>query len=123
MLYEIGDPVRYVNADGVADFTSIHLRTAGKDRVAVSGIRGGPKTPQYKVSVAYGYGYKAVGTLVYTWPEALDKARAADRIIRERLDGLGLRFEKIHTEYVGYNATHGRLAGPPTRRCPRCSSE
>ena len=68
---------------------------------------------QYKVSIAYSYGYKAIGTLVYTWPDALDKARAADRIIRERLDALGLRFEKVHTEFVGYNATHGRLAGPP----------
>ena len=30
-------------------------------------------------------GYKAVGTLVYSWPEAYDKARAADRIVRQRL--------------------------------------
>ena len=35
-----------------------------------------------KVSIAYFYGYKAVGTLVYAWPEAYDKARAADRILR-----------------------------------------
>ena len=27
-----------------------------------------------KVSIAYFYGYKAVGTLVYSWPEAYDKA-------------------------------------------------
>ena len=28
-----------------------------------------------KVSIAYFYGYKAVGTLVYSWPEAYDKAQ------------------------------------------------
>ncbi len=32
--------------------------------------------------MAWFYGYKAVGTLVYAWPEALDKARAADRVLR-----------------------------------------
>jgi hypothetical protein len=113
LVYEIGDPRRYVNADGVADFTTIRLAPRGRDRVAVSGIRGHPKTDRYKVSLAYAYGYKAVGTLVYSWPEAYDKARAGDRIIRERLSALGLAFEKIHTEYVGYDATHGRLAGAP----------
>jgi hypothetical protein len=118
LVYEIGDPRRYVNADGVADFTSIRLAQRGRDRVAVSGIRGLPRTAQYKVSLAYFYGYKATGTLVYTWPEAYDKARAADRVIRERLDALGLTFEKIHTEYVGFDSTHGRLAGPPRDDLP-----
>ena len=53
----------------------IQLKQAGRDRVRVSGIRGGPRTPMLKVSVAYFYGYKAVGTLVYSWPEAYDKAQ------------------------------------------------
>ena len=66
LVYEIGDPRRYVNADGVADFTSIRLAQVGRDRVDVRGIRGFPRTPQYKVSRAYFYGYKAVGTQVYT---------------------------------------------------------
>ena len=118
LVYEIGDPRRYVNADGVADFTSIRLVQRGRDRVGVSGIKGHPKTPQYKVSLAYAYGYKAVGTLVYSWPEAFDKARVADRVIRERLSALNLKFDKIHTEYVGFNSTHGRLAGAPNPEMP-----
>jgi hypothetical protein len=53
-----------------------HPAEAGRqDRVQVSGIKGGPKTPMLKVSIAYFYGYKAVGTLVYCRPEAYDKAR------------------------------------------------
>ena len=118
LVYEIGDPANYVNADGVADFTSIRLAQDGRDRVRVSGVRGRPRTPHYKVSIAYFYGYKAVGTLVYSWPDAYDKARAADRIIRQRLDALGLQFEKVHTEYVGYDACHGRLAGRPDPDMP-----
>jgi hypothetical protein len=118
LVYEIADPRRYVNADGVADFTSIRLAQRARDRVLVSGIKGFPRTPQYKVSLAYFYGYKAVGTLVYTWPDAYEKARAADAIIRQRLDGLDLSFEKIHTEYVGFDSAHGRLAGPPNPEMP-----
>jgi hypothetical protein len=81
--------------------------------VRVSGIKGRPATDSLKVSVAYFYGYKAVGTLVYAWPDAYAKAKRADHILRRRLKALGLTFEEILTEYVGVNATHGRLAGRP----------
>lgn len=118
LVYEIGDPEQYLTADGVADFTSLHVTRAGRDRVRVSGARGGPPTDSYKVSVAYAWGWKAIGTMVYSWPDAYDKAREADRIIRKRLDGLGLTFEKVHTEYVGVDATHGKLAGPPDPDIP-----
>ncbi|MEO7653543.1 MAG: hypothetical protein ABIZ80_24050 [Bryobacteraceae bacterium] len=37
----------------------------------------------------------------------------ADRIVRERLGHLGLSFEEIHTEFLGINACHGRVAMPP----------
>ena len=110
LVYEMGDPRAYITPDGVADFTTIALKQAGKDRVRVAGIKGKPATDKLKVSVAYFYGYKAVGTLVYAWPDALEKAKAADRILRQRLDNLGLQFEAIHTEFVGADATHGPMA-------------
>lgn len=110
LVYEMGDPRQYITPDGVADFTTIQLTQVGKDTVRVSGVRGKPATDSLKVSIAYFYGYKAVGTLVYAWPDALEKATAADRILRERLQRLGLEFEAIHTEFVGANATHGPLA-------------
>jgi len=110
LLYEMGDPKAYITPDVVADFSSIHLEDAGKDRVRVFGIKGNPKTEFYKVSIAYSDGFKSVGTLVYAWPDALKKAQAADRILRERLDRLGLKFDLILTEFVGVNATHGHLA-------------
>ncbi len=113
LVYEMGDPRNYITPDGVADFTTIRLRQRGRDRVEVSGIRGGPKTPMLKVSIAWFYGWKAIGTLVYSWPDAYDKARVADRILRRRLSDLGLEFEQVLTEYVGVDATHGPLAGPP----------
>ena len=110
LLYELGDPRCYITPDCTADFTSIRLADDGEDRVRVSGIRGGPRPGTLKTSMTYSAGWKAVGTLVFSWPEAVEKARAADRIVRERLDALGLTFDEIHTELLGVNACHGSLA-------------
>ncbi|HEX8337913.1 MAG TPA: acyclic terpene utilization AtuA family protein, partial [Pyrinomonadaceae bacterium] len=118
LVYEMGDPRAYITPDCVADFTSIRLEEAGRDRVRVSGVRGTPATEFLKVSVSYSAGFKAVGTLVYAWPDAYAKARAADQILRARLERLGLKFEQILTEFVGANATHGPLAGVPDADAP-----
>ena len=112
LLYELGDPKHYITPDCVADFTSIQLAGDGPDRVRVTGIRGGARPPSLKLSISYTNGWKAIGTLVYSWPQAMEKARAADRIVRERLDRLGLRFDEIYTEYFGVNACHGSAAPP-----------
>ena len=69
-----------------------------------------PSTPFYKVSMSYSDGYSAVGSLTYSWPDALEKAEAADKILRTRLDDLGLKFDEIRSEFQGYNACHGPLA-------------
>src|SRR6185295_13636769 len=118
LVYEMGDPHAYITPDCVADFTSVRLDYEGRDRVRVYGIEGGPATDTYKVSISYSAGFKAVGTLVYSWPDAYDKARAADKILRTRLDRLGLKFDQILTEFVGANATHGPLAGEPSPDLP-----
>jgi hypothetical protein len=118
LVYEMGDPHEYITPDCVADFTTIRLEEAGRDRVRVYGIEGRPATEFLKVSISYSAGFKAVGTLVYAWPDAYAKARAADQILRARLERLGLRFDEILTEFVGANATHGPLAGEPSRDAP-----
>lgn len=118
LLYEMGDPKSYITPDVVADFASIQLADDGPDRVRVFGIKGTPKTEFYKVSIAYSSGWKAVGTLVYAFPDAYDKAKAADQILRSRMERLGLKFDVILTEFVGVNATHGHLAGEPPTDIP-----
>ena len=112
LVYEIGDPRAYITPDVVADFTSIRLADAGRDRVRVTGARGAPRPATLKVSLNYSAGWKATGTLVYSWPQALEKARAADRIVRQRMAQLGLAFDAIETEYFGVNACHGPAAPP-----------
>jgi hypothetical protein len=109
LVYEMGDPHSYITPDVVADFTSIRLAPDGDDRVRVFGITGRPATDKLKVSIAYRAGFRAVGSLVYAWPDALEKARLADRVLRERLDAMGLRFDQVLTEFVGVSAAHGPL--------------
>ncbi len=113
LLYEMGDPRNYITPDGIVDFTTMTLEQLAENRVMVKGVAGRPATAFLKVSISYRYGYKAIGTLVYAWPEAYKKARAADAVLRERLRRAGLEFEELLTEYVGVNATHGPLAGEP----------
>ncbi len=113
LLYEIGDPSMYITPEVIADFTSIRLEQVGKDRVRVYGVKGKPNTPYYKVSMSYADGYTAVSTLTYAWPDALEKARAADQILRARLADLGLKFDEIRTEYLGLNSCHGPIAPMP----------
>jgi hypothetical protein len=117
LLYELGDPRDYITPDVIADFSTIRLEEVGRNRVRVHGVKGRPRTDKLKVSISYSAGYKAVGTLVYGWPDAVKKAQAADRVLRERLDRLGAKLD-IRTEFVGWNSTHGSLAGPPPADLP-----
>ncbi|MFN7929666.1 MAG: acyclic terpene utilization AtuA family protein [Blastocatellia bacterium] len=114
LMYEMGDPKNYITPDCIADFTSIHLEPDGENRVRVSGITGKPATEFYKVSISYSAGYKAGGGLIYSWPDAYQKAKAADAILRKRLDVLGLKFDEILTSFIGVNGTHEGLGGEPS---------
>jgi acyclic terpene utilization AtuA family protein len=113
LLYEIGDPKSYITPDGIADFTTIQLEQQAQDRVRFSGIKGRAATDSYKVSISYSAGFKAVGTLAYSWPDAYKKARAADKILRQRLDRLGLKLDAVYSDFVGVNACHGEMSGEP----------
>ncbi len=109
LLYEIGNPSEYITPDCIADFTTIHLEDVAPNRVRVFGIKGKPATPFYKVSISYSDGWTAFGSLTYSAPDALKKAKRADEILRARLNNLGLTFEEIRTEFIGANACHQHL--------------
>jgi hypothetical protein len=113
LMYEIGNPAEYITPDCIADFTTIQLEDVAPNRVRMYGVKGKPATDFYKVSMSYLDGYTAIGTLTYAWPDALEKAKAADQILRTRLADLGLKFDEIRTEFVGFNSCHGPLAVMP----------
>lgn len=103
LLYEIGDPSEYITPDVIADFTTIQLKSDGDNRVQVTGIKGHPETPTYKISASYNDGYKLSATLVYSWPDALKKAKKGAEILENRAKNLGLALDEFHSEFVGYN--------------------
>jgi hypothetical protein len=103
MLYEIGDPARYLTADVIADFTSVSVDDAGENRVRVDGARGFAPTDTYKVSCTMEDGYKAVGQLTVAGPDATEKARLLADLLFARLELDGVQFapEQRLVECVG----------------------
>ncbi|HHI80051.1 MAG TPA: DUF1446 domain-containing protein [Planctomycetes bacterium] len=103
LVYEMGDPNDYIGPEVVADFTTIQLSQEGENRVAVSGVKGKPATPFYKVSISYRDGYKALGQLTVSGPDALEKARLSAQIVWERLASDGVTFDEDQrlVEFLG----------------------
>ncbi len=108
LLYEMGDPRHYLGPDCVADFTSATITEDGPDRVKLTGIKGGPPTDSYKVSLSYKNGYKATGQLTVAGPDALAKAKLCADIVFGRLELDGCKFEESEkvVEFVGSGVCH-----------------
>lgn len=109
LVYEIGDPEAYVTPDVTVDFTSLSVEETGEDEVTVTGVEGAAPPDSYKVSIHHRDGYKLAGNLLYSRPDALEKAQTAAEILRERIDELGLSIERTCAEFVGHDAAHGPM--------------
>lgn len=111
LVYEMGDPARYIGPDACADFTSFELSQDGSDRVRVSGTRGSAPTDTYKVSLSYQDGWKAVGQLTVSGPDALAKAKLCSDIVWQRLayDGCEFSAQEKLIEFLGANVTHAGI--------------
>ena len=113
LVYEMGQPDRYITPDCVVDFTSIRLEQQGRDRVRVSGIRGSDATDSFKVSISYLAGYKATGQLTISGPDAQAKAKICADALWGRLRRAGYAFEETSTEFLGVDSCHGAIAPEP----------
>lgn len=111
LVYEIGDPKRYITPDCTADFTSIRLDDHGNNRVELSGVRGGPPPEELKLACYYEAGWMVSGEMTYTWPDARAKALAAGELVRRRTEQkVGLKFDEWRIECIGAGACHGDLS-------------
>ena len=109
LLYEMGHPKAYITPDVVADFSTIQLTPAGANRVKVTGIKGYEPTELYKVSMAYGDGFKALGTIIISGPDARAKAEKFADIFWTKCGRD--QFEATETEYMGWNSCQRSLGG------------
>ncbi|HTK67988.1 MAG TPA: acyclic terpene utilization AtuA family protein [Pseudonocardia sp.] len=105
LLYELGDPHSYLTPDVTADFSTIELEQEGPNRVRVHGIKGRAATPTYKVSMSYSDGYKILGDLTVTGPDAAEKARFTAELLFARLEMDGTTYDDSQKtiEIVGTN--------------------
>jgi hypothetical protein len=112
MLYEIHDPANYITPDVVVDFTAVHLDEVGRDRVRITGGRGRPRPEQLKVSVGIKEGWIGEAELTYAGLGCLDRARLAERVVRDRLAIGGVGLEELRVDYIGLDSLHGAAALP-----------
>jgi hypothetical protein len=107
LLYEIHDPARYLQPDVIADFSQVRVDEVGADRVRVTGGRGAARTPSLKVSVGYVDGYIGEGQISYAGPGAVDRARLAREIVKERLLLTGIATSELRFDLIGVDSLHG----------------
>ena len=131
LLYEIDDPARYRTPDVDVDFTRLSIAEQGTDRVVVTGAAGHPPSDRLKLVAVYRDGWTASGMLAVVGRDAEAKARAAGRIILERVRRAGYRLADSLVECFGAGdvaagrgppgvaAVRGRPAGDGPRPRPR----
>lgn len=117
MLYEVGDPARYVLPDVVCDFRDVRMEQIAADRVLVSGARGTPPTSTYKVSVTYADGYACIGCFTVAGGKAAEKARRLGEAILTKSQSMaqarGLEpYSSTTLQIVGTESLFGAFANP-----------
>ena len=106
MLYEIGDPRRYLLPDVTCQFTTVQLEQLGEHRVRVTGAKGLPPGPRYKVSATWLDGFRCNAQLTIVGLDAARKAQRTGEAILERTrELLGQRglpdFSRSRIEVLG----------------------
>jgi hypothetical protein len=107
LLYEVHDPVRYLQPDVTADFSQVAIEEVGKDRVRISGGRGSERPATLKVSVGYVDSFIGEGQISYAGPGALARGRLALDIVRERLKLTGVAASELRFDLIGVDSLHG----------------
>jgi len=115
MLYEIHDPSAYLTPDCVADFSGVCFEQVGADRVAATGAGGRVRPDNLKVSIGYTDSFIGEGEISYGGPGALERARLAGEIVRDRLALRDIQTTELRIDLLGVNSLFGsKIAGDAT---------
>ncbi len=112
LLYEVINPYAYFTPDVIADFTSVHLKYLGNNRVQVGGGSGKTKPETLKVSIGYQAFFLGEGEISYAGNNALERAELASAIITERLKNY---FSEIRIDYIGQSSVHRKHFGKKSK--------
>jgi hypothetical protein len=111
LLYEMHDPRAYLTPDVVADATTLHLETAGGDRVRVSGVSGHPRTSSLKVNIARLEGYSRELIFMLGWPRVYRKEEQLKGMLAAAWEGLPIT--RVEFQRLGQDSLFGPLVPPP----------
>jgi hypothetical protein len=114
LLYEIGDPARYLSPDATVSFLTLGVQDEGNDRVQVRGATGGPPPEKYKVSATYRAGFRASGMLTVFGRDAVAKARRCGDIVLRQLRDAGCEPQKSLVECLGAGDVAPGVPSPQT---------
>ncbi|MDB5349567.1 MAG: hypothetical protein JWN86_814 [Planctomycetota bacterium] len=103
LVYEIDDPSCYRTPDVDVDLTTVELIQDGEDRVRVRGATGRGPSGKLKVAAVYRDGWTASGMVAVVGRNAEDKARAAGRLVLERVKRAGFDLADSLVECLGAN--------------------
>lgn len=101
LLYEIGDPARYLSPDVTVSFQPLFVEEVGQNRVRVSGATGALRPDTFKVSATYSDGYRAAGTLTIIGRDSEAKARRVGKYILQRVLDAGFSVRDSIVECLG----------------------
>jgi hypothetical protein len=110
LLYEVHDPMRYLQPDVTADFSQVEVEEIAPDGVRITGGRGTARTDTLKVSVGYVDSFIGEGQISYAGPGALARGRLALEIVRERLKLTGVATSELRFDLIGVDSLHGPQA-------------
>ena len=108
LLYEIGDPAKYLSPDATVSFLSLRVVDEGNDRVRVTGAIGQPSPDTYKVSATYRAGFRPSGMLTIIGKDAAAKGRRCGEIVLDRLRRAGSIPQRWNVECIGGRALDAR---------------
>uniref|UniRef100_A0A3B4XN45 Si:ch73-132f6.5 n=1 Tax=Seriola lalandi dorsalis TaxID=1841481 RepID=A0A3B4XN45_SERLL len=115
LVYEIGDPRRYLLPDVTCDFSQVVIKEipgVEGGAVRVTGAKGFAPSHDYKVCATYLDGFRATAVCPVGGPRAVEKARrTADSIIKRTkrmFKQLGLEdFGSVNVQVLGAEDTYG----------------
>ncbi|XP_023254989.1 uncharacterized protein LOC111649475 [Seriola lalandi dorsalis] len=118
LVYEIGDPRRYLLPDVTCDFSQVVIKEipgVEGGAVRVTGAKGFAPSHDYKVCATYLDGFRATAVCPVGGPRAVEKARrTADSIIKRTkrmFKQLGLEdFGSVNVQVLGAEDTYGANA-------------
>jgi hypothetical protein len=113
LLYEVGDPSRYLGPDCITNLGAVDFLQSAPDEVTVriGNGAGQPRPPTLKALVGLREGFMTEEMVIFAGPDAMARARMTHQLLIKRFDAVRLLAQELRFDYLGVNGVH-REASP-----------